>query len=634
MTVIDWGRLLQTGLGLVGIALVLAAVSVTLHEANSAMLSRHNTLRKLAANGTARLGILLAGTGLALTASSTIEAFIWLCLGLYAAASWAVTKLRTPQPAPDNPDSNQRPAAASPEPNGNLIQKTAAALSKFEMLWIVLLAPFYLFPNTTPNGPLIWTLPLLCLPLLCLVRRIATGRWLPSTPLDWPLVVLMLAVCLSMIVTFDLSYSVARITTLTWSIGLYYGLVQAASSRLRLGWSTALVALLGTGFALLGVLGISWTWLLGDSFANKLFPALGQLRGEIPPLLRGAFPDTSRWLHPNEVGGALLWVVPLQLALTYYVWSNRPAGAAATWSVRLLALPAAGISLITLLSTQSRGALLGVIAGTALIVVAAFVYSKWIGRAAIVAAMLVGLGALWFAGPVKIATRLTQDSTAFNIFDIERSVSGRLVIWSRAVAAIEDHSLTGIGMDTFRVVMPTLYPTGDARDNNTSHPHNQFLGAALELGLPGLTAYLTIWIIAAFMCAKTLRVTKHAGARAISIGASGALLGYFLYGLTDVVPLGDRPGLLFWALLGLLAATYRLETAPAKLAVYPEQAAMLPGVQRIEELLPAPQYAFASRLIAGSESEISSNSESQPSNHPEAESRIEMPVGAGNTDRQ
>src|SRR5205807_1979633 len=92
------------------------------------------------------------------------------------------------------------------------------------------------------------------------------------------------------------------------------------------------------------------------------------------------------------------------------------------------------------------------------------------------------------------------------------------------------------------------------------HPHNQMLGAALELGLPGLTSFLALWIVAFALTLKSWVVARKARnrwARSASAGIGACLLAYFIYGITDVVSLGDRPGVFFWLLLGLLVAVWR-----------------------------------------------------------------------------
>jgi len=98
-----------------------------------------------------------------------------------------------------------------------------------------------------------------------------------------------------------------------------------------------------------------------------------------------------------------------------------------------------------------------------------------------------------------------------------------------------------------------------------AHAHNHLLNTAAELGIPGLIAYLGLWLGAAFLLWRSsLEAQQHAGGpllRAVAAGIAASLLAYFVYGLFDAVALGARPGFLFWLLLGLAAALPQL-TAP------------------------------------------------------------------------
>jgi len=44
--------------------------------------------------------------------------------------------------------------------------------------------------------------------------------------------------------------------------------------------------------------------------------------------------------------------------------------------------------------------------------------------------------------------------------------------------------------------------------------------------------------------------------RAVVLGLGAALLAHLVYGMTDAVTLGAKPGFMFWLLLGLIAGLY------------------------------------------------------------------------------
>jgi putative inorganic carbon (HCO3(-)) transporter len=137
-------------------------------------------------------------------------------------------------------------------------------------------------------------------------------------------------------------------------------------------------------------------------------------------------------------------------------------------------------------------------------------------------------------------------------------LSSRPDIWQRAIYGIEDFAITGMGMGTFREVMPVVYPIFNLGDKDIAHAHNHLFQAALDLGIPGLVAYLALWVGAIAMLSKVFHYDISRQSRTLAVGLTGCLLAYFVYGLTDAVALGARPGFLFWILLGLVASLFQI----------------------------------------------------------------------------
>jgi putative inorganic carbon (hco3(-)) transporter len=138
-------------------------------------------------------------------------------------------------------------------------------------------------------------------------------------------------------------------------------------------------------------------------------------------------------------------------------------------------------------------------------------------------------------------------------------LAGRLDIWQRALQGLDDFPLTGMGMNTFRQVMPILYPPFLVDPTwDFAHAHNHFLQAGLDLGLPGLIAYLALWLGTAFLLFQVILKSDSQFYRAAALGLSGGFSAYFVYGLTDTVALGAKPGFVFWWALGLGTATFNL----------------------------------------------------------------------------
>jgi putative inorganic carbon (HCO3(-)) transporter len=214
-----------------------------------------------------------------------------------------------------------------------------------------------------------------------------------------------------------------------------------------------------------------------------------------------------------------------------------------------------------LLLTQSRGALLAyVVTLFFLVLMAIRRHRRLVG----LTLFLVGLAVLLviWAEPERILTALVDPVAGGETLGTTLSATTlelRLEIWQRAYYAIGDFPVAGIGMNSFRRVAPILYPFfTDYPVGDIAHAHNQLLQTALDLGLPGLTAYLAIWLGSAAMLWQSWYRAADDWLRALALGLAASLLAFSIYGLTDAVALGARPQFLFWVLLGLVAGLYRL----------------------------------------------------------------------------
>ena len=117
--------------------------------------------------------------------------------------------------------------------------------------------------------------------------------------------------------------------------------------------------------------------------------------------------------------------------------------------------------------------------------------------------------------------------------------------------------LTGVGLNAFRSLMPLLAPSSHVSPAiDVAHAHNIFLQTALDLGLPGLCAYLALLGVALANC---VRIANGASPvrRDVALALAANIAAVHLFGLTDAVPLGAKVGLLFWISLGLVAALSR-----------------------------------------------------------------------------
>ena len=163
--------------------------------------------------------------------------------------------------------------------------------------------------------------------------------------------------------------------------------------------------------------------------------------------------------------------------------------------------------------------------------------------------LLIGLGPqriqrLWLAPPQETAVGSLS------------TLNFRQDLWPWAVQAISDFPFTGIGLGAFREAARRLYPLPLSPDIDFAHAHNVFLQVALDVGLPGLIAYVAILLVCVAVAWQLAK--SEQALRAISLGLLASLAAFHVYGLADTLALGSKSAVLLWAIFGLLAAMIRL----------------------------------------------------------------------------
>jgi putative inorganic carbon (HCO3(-)) transporter len=139
------------------------------------------------------------------------------------------------------------------------------------------------------------------------------------------------------------------------------------------------------------------------------------------------------------------------------------------------------------------------------------------------------------------------------------TLEGRQEVWSRAIFMIRDFSFTGIGMGTYGEVADAMYPFFLASPGTTPHAHNLFLQIAVDLGIPGLIAWLAILFLMISGSWQIYHFGRLIGNNWFALLGAGLLcsqIALVVHGLTDAVTWGMvKPAPLVWALWGLTAAS-------------------------------------------------------------------------------
>src|SRR5581483_2380180 len=112
-----------------------------------------------------------------------------------------------------------------------------------------------------------------------------------------------------------------------------------------------------------------------------------------------------------------------------------------------------------------------------------------------------------------------------------------------------DFPFTGIGLNTFPIILDTLYPLFSVGpDAQVPHAHNLFLQTAVDLGVIGFVSLVALLIAAAVALVKAWK--RLPAERYFGTGIGLGLLAHVIYSLTDAVALGAKPGVFLWAMLG------------------------------------------------------------------------------------
>lgn len=320
---------------------------------------------------------------------------------------------------------------------------------------------------------------------------------------------LKLALAMMALATFSIVFSVLR----SGSLGVIEGTVLSVSVVLVLIVKTAR----------------DWTEtriLLQGLVGSAVVLGIAAMKTSIA----GRAGHTSAY-DPNDFAFVLVTLLPV--LITFAITSRG--------SARLVYLGISFWALLTILKTQSRGGLLGLIAITGLMLVLLPRNRKGVldlsvsarrTLARLLVTIVIGIVG-WGLLPSSAQTRLSTITTLNNDYNANVADGGRLTIWLDTLPLIVRRPW-GFGAGAFSTV-DGLFGNGRYRA-----PHNTFLQALIELGVEGLILFL-------FTLGSTFRILARAStpprgspvdrtelersafSRALMIGLLGACVsGFFL----------------------------------------------------------------------------------------------------------
>ena len=405
---------------------------------------------------------------------------------------------------------------------------------KIEFWLLILVSPLLLFPTVTYWGT---TLSITLLVAIWIgsshFYRIAIFSNLPFT---FTLKLLICATVLAVLVStdYDLTYRKA--------VGIFLGLCW-----LRIIARTAYLP--HSNYYLWGPFTVFSGAIIGfgiltASFPTKI-PALRPLILLLPQnnLLLPNSPTAGT--HVNQLAGALTLVIPVTAA---WLFSTK----SVFRRIQRVIAPVILLLLSTIIVlTQSRTAYFAVTLSLLLGLVLYYLINAPL-KIRIASAIASGtaciLCVLLLLSVAPLLPAINPDTvTAIGYLD---TIAFRQEIWYWAIEAIYDFPYTGTGLGTFRRVAQRIYPVAINLDYDGTHAHNIFLQVAVDIGVFGLISYCALLLATAFMAwSVAAESIEH---KAMAIGLLCGIISVHIFGLSDALVLGSKPGILFWIELGMI----------------------------------------------------------------------------------
>ncbi|MEA3308582.1 MAG: O-antigen ligase family protein [Chloroflexota bacterium] len=428
-------------------------------------------------------------------------------------------------------------------------------LSVFETVLLAVSTPFLLFPHVAPTATL---LALLGLVVVWSVYWIVERHPLPSTPMNGALLLWGVAVVVGIAVTAFPELTLPKATGLILGLAVWRYLVVMIQGQNDFRWALVGSAAVGLGIMGLGAFSARWYYKV---------PGLQNLVTVLPPQLLSLPEAPQAGVSTNQLAGVVAFYLPVALAAVLFFverWGSRTAEPRRCGKAALGFLASvAGVTAVggLLILTQSRSGWVGGLVGVGALLFAwgLFLPQRWgryLSLGLVVTVIAVGAILYWNGKLAQIAALWDAAGGVKTELIGTVTLSGRVEIWSRALYAVQDFPFTGCGLGTFREVIWSLYPLFTiSPGHDIAHAHNIFLQTAVDVGLPGLLAYLALLSLAGVIGVRMAR--RSAGERALGLGIVAGLMALHIYGLTDALAPGSKPALVFWIALGLLAARGR-----------------------------------------------------------------------------
>jgi putative inorganic carbon (hco3(-)) transporter len=401
------------------------------------------------------------------------------------------------------------------------IKRLAGYLAEIE-IWPV---AFFIFISIA--WPLFLPAAIAIAVIFWVIRWLAYQRLSVRTPADLPVALLSIMILVTLYATAMPDVTTPQVFRLLSGIALFYALANWTNTARRLYLMMLGISLAGLALALSAPFSVQW------------------VIGKVPFISQSLYERfvvrVSDAIHPNVLAGSLILILPIVIGWLLFSWSGL------RWPMRIGLSAIILAMLAALILSESRGAWIAFAMGFAVIVILRW---RWGWIPIMLAGLLAVLGIYTMGIPMFLDMLASGAASG--------GVAGRSEIWSRALLMIRDFPFTGIGLGSFGKLMDAIYPSLLFSQGSIPHAHNLFFQVGVDLGLPGLFAWLAILftvIAAVWKVFQQGKKTDSGWVAGLGSGLLGSQVALIIHGLTDAVTWGMvRPAPVVWGIWGIAIA--------------------------------------------------------------------------------
>ncbi|MCP4665412.1 MAG: hypothetical protein GY849_03510 [Deltaproteobacteria bacterium] len=347
-----------------------------------------------------------------------------------------------------------------------------------------------------------------------------------KTPLDKPMMILLILCILSTIFSLHRETSIWSIILLINYVAFFYLVIH--TTRTRAQFRRLLYTIIGMA-TILSILGI-----LKSSGINP-FPWW-----EYPHQAHSLYRMSSTFGNPNHLAGYMEMALPIAVGSILTGVRRNVAGLIITIILLML---------LVLILTLSRGGWIGAFVGLSFMTMA-LLTDRYASNKKLI--IVLAAGFLFTIFVVFSSTHVVKKILTLEQVDTTPNFSFRVIVWKATVEMIKDYPLLGAGPGTFATVFSQYQPPSQGR---YFYAHNDYLHFTAELGLVFIP--IVAWMII-LLYRRGFKKLKNESrlVRGTTLGALCGITAILVHSISDFNLQIPSNALLFTLLAALVVAPF------------------------------------------------------------------------------